>query len=211
MKEQTLGSRQWRGLFYKERFLLQLTREDLPARPPSPEGSIAIQRFPSNQVPATIRTFLANRIQEKTLIQRLACPDVDLFLAVDTISREPLGYYWSLVSAQKAYFHDAFRIPIGTALVFNAYVMEEHRKRGIYSHLIHYAHRYLLEEKGCSRVYTIVEKSNLASLGANLKNNLKVTAHNSLIKFFGMNIFSTYRNGRFQFICMLIKPGHAID
>ncbi len=65
MKEQTLGSRQWRELFYKERFLLQLTREDLPARPPSPEGSIAIQRFPSNQVPATIRAFLANRIQEK--------------------------------------------------------------------------------------------------------------------------------------------------
>ncbi len=48
-------------------------------------------------------------------------------------------------------------------------------------------------------------KSNLASLGANLKNNLKVAAHNSLIKFFGMNIFSTYRNGRFHSL-LLIKP-----
>jgi GNAT superfamily N-acetyltransferase len=211
MKEQTQGNRQWHELFYKERLLLQLTCEDLPDSPSSPEGNFTIQRFPSNQIPASVRAFLSARIQEKVLTQRLACPDVDLFLAVDTVSQEPLGYYWSLVSVQKTYFHDAFRIPLGTALVFNAYVIEEYRKKGIYSHLIVYAHHYLLEEKGCSRVYTIVEKRNLASLGANLKNNLKVSAHNSLIKFCGRNIFSTYRNGSIQFISMLIKPRHAID
>lgn len=211
MKEQQQFKKKFCDLFYKERLLLRLTRENLAANLLSPEGGIAIQRFPSNQVPAAIRAFLATRIRRQALAQRLACADVNLFVAMDRLNQEPLGYYWSLTSSQKAYFHDAFRIPIGTALVFNAYVVEGQRKKGVYSQLILSAHHFLLEEKGCSSVYTIVEKQNIPSLRANLKNNLQVEAQNCLIKFCGKNFFSIYRNGINKLYWVLIKPEWTIN
>ena len=197
------------NLFYKERYLL---KSDSQYKKPASRRDLGfcINRIEKESIPESVINFLQKRLKTNVLQQRLACKEIDLFAAFERNSGQPVGYYWSLISHQKEYWHDSFKIPVNTALVFNAYVADHARRKGVYTSLINETHHYLLVEKNCEAVFTIVESRNLASLNANLTAHLVKFKRNYLIKFFGKNIFSIYENGDTDFYFTLFRKKNMI-
>lgn len=134
--------------------------------------------------------FLEDYIGEKTIERRLKRPNCSLFLARETKGGEPVGFYWSVYTNNTPVWHDSFRIPPGSGLVFNAYVAPPHRRQGIYRLLQGACHNYLFNTAGCEQVFTIVEDRNTASMRANEKFGLQIKGKNYLIKFLSINILS---------------------
>ena len=183
------------NLFYKKRYLLKSSRCN-PNASLQEESDFFSKKITIDTISEDVNHFLQEKIRVDVILRRLVCPDIDLFVTFDKRSNQPLGYYWALTASEKSYWHDTFKIPLNSALVFNAYITDNARRKGIYSHLIHTIHQYLLSEKKCVAVYTIVEERNKASLNANLNANLVIHMTNHLIKFFGKNIFSIYKNDK---------------
>jgi len=163
-----------------------------------------------SNISEAVASFLQEQVRTEVLLQRLNCPDTDLFVIFEKDSRRPVGFYWSLISNRETYWHDSFRIPLNTALVFNAYVSTAARRKGIYSELICEIHKYLFEERRCTAVFTIVEKQNMASLKANLKAGLHHYKKNILIKIFNKNVLSVYKNGRTETFFILFRKKNTI-
>lgn len=122
---------------------------------------------------------------------RLKRKDCIAFVASNRDGK-PVGYYWSVVPKNKEVWHDKFKIVPQEALLFNAFVIPEFRKKGVYKSLQFYAHSHILKRENCKTVYTIVEESNLASMNANRKFGLQMVKTNVLLKLFGCPMFSIY-------------------
>ena len=169
-----------------------------------------IEKITLETITEEVNHFLQERIMVDVLLKRLVCPDIDLFVTFQKHTGKPIGYYWALTANQNSYWHDSFRIPINSALVFNAFVTDDTRRKGVYAHLIDFTHRYLFNERKCAAVFTIVEKRNTASLNANQKANLVIYKTNHLIKFLGKNVFSIYTNDEKETFCVLFKKSNTI-
>lgn len=136
--------------------------------------------------------FLLQYINKQKLQSRLSLPRCAVFLAVEKDSDQPVGYCWAIKAEKYSIWHDKFCLDPGNGLLFNAYVREEYRGRGIYKILQFAVHDYLFN-MNCRQVYTIVEGSNTPSLKASQKFGLACVGKNYLIKFLKYNIFSIYR------------------
>jgi GNAT superfamily N-acetyltransferase len=136
--------------------------------------------------------FLLKYISKEKLQSRLSLPGCAVFLAADLESKQPVGYCWAIKAEKNSIWHDKFCLDPGNGLLFNAYVREEYRGRGIYKMLQFAVHDYLFNIN-CRQVYTIVEGSNTPSLKASQKFGLACVGKNYLIKFLKYNIFSIYR------------------
>ncbi len=136
--------------------------------------------------------FLVLHISKEKLQYRLALPNCTVFVALEKDSNQPVGYCWAIKAEKYSIWHDKFCLDPGNGLLFNAYVREEYRGRGIYKILQFAVHDYLFN-MNCRQVYTIVEGSNTPSLKASQKFGLACVGKNYLIKFLKYNIFSIYR------------------
>jgi RimJ/RimL family protein N-acetyltransferase len=136
--------------------------------------------------------FLLKYISKEKLQSRLSLSRCAVFLAVEKENNQPVGYCWAIKAEEKPIWHDKFYLDPGNGLLFNAYVREEYRGRGIYKMLQFAVHDYLFNIN-CRQVYTIVEGSNTPSLKASQRFGLACVGKNYLIKFLKYNIFSIYR------------------
>ncbi len=136
--------------------------------------------------------FLQKYISKQKLQSRLSLSRCAVFLAVEKENNQPVGYCWAIKAEEKPIWHDKFYLDPENGLLFNAYVREEYRGRGIYKMLQFAVHDYLFNIN-CRQVYTIVEGSNTPSLKASQKFGLACVGKNYLIKFLKYNIFSIYR------------------
>jgi hypothetical protein len=138
--------------------------------------------------------FLSIHLGKDKALSRLKRDDCKVFIA-EAKTGELVGYYWSLSPKLSEVWHDKFKVNPGSALLFNAFVVPEHRRRRVYESLQIYSHDYLFRHENCKTVYTIVEQSNKASLAANVKFGLHATMENILIKIMGINFLSIYWHG----------------
>jgi GNAT superfamily N-acetyltransferase len=134
--------------------------------------------------------FLLKYISKEKLQSRLSLPGCAVFLAAE--SKQPVGYCWAVKAEKDSIWHDKFCLDPGNGLLFNAYVRQEYRGRGIYKMLQFAVHDYLFNIN-CRQVYTIVESSNTPSLKASQRFGLACVGKNYLIRFLKYNIFSIYR------------------
>lgn len=123
------------------------------------------------------------------LFRKKESADIKIFGMLSD-ANELAGYYRAIIPRQKPVFYDNISIEPGEALLCNAYVFESHRRKGLYNFMIKNCHSFLLDITKINRVYTIVEKSNVASLRANKKAGLEKKLENKLYKFFGFNVVS---------------------
>lgn len=178
------SSKSYRQLFFKKRFVLSACEDT--SEFVAPAELVINPRLPESSL-ARLEPYLSH----SQILRRLEHPDISLY-ALFSQGDELAALYWSL-HPEKAIWHDKFLVEPGAALLFGAYVVPEHRRKGLYSLLIKAAHQHMLEKK-VESVFTIVEASNSASLAANQQSGLKIVAHNYLIKVFGRNLFTIYRD-----------------
>jgi len=152
-------------------------------------------------------SFLGSRLGRGTLARRLQRPDCTLYLAREDATDDVVGYYCGVVATDEPVWHDSYRVAPGDALVFNAWVDESHRRRGIYGLLQAAAHDHLLSLPDCECVVTIVEDRNTPSMEANSRFGLRPAAKNYLLKAFGINILSIVRDGETDVGLVLTKGG----
>lgn len=140
-----------------------------------------------------------------TIIERINSGNFVFFYLYDELKNCIVASYWALTPRTKSLWHDSFLIHPHKALLCNAFVNPNYRRLGLYSFLIGATHTYLLNYYKCDSVYTIVEKSNDASLDANKKFGLPIVYRQFLIKFFGVNIFSIIKNDLYKKIQIVIN------
>lgn len=135
--------------------------------------------------------FLKAHIPANKLEKRVSHPDCKGFIAVDLMHGKPVAYYWA-IEAKNCFWRDKFPVPAGAAMCFDAFVVPEHRGKGLHFLLKKAAFDYLFCNLGCSQVYNIVEERNSRSVQNNLSFGMGVYAKNYLVKFRGRNVFSVY-------------------
>lgn len=163
----------------KVRYLLAIERDAYAA------GQRALDGFSVRLLDAGHRAacdWISSRIGPERLARRLQDPDCTGFVACSGEGGQPVGFYWALCPGETVRWHDKFPVPPGAALLFNAWVDEKYRGRGVYRMLVAAAHDHVFFTKGCSKAFTIVERRNRASLAANLRFGLHKEAVNTLVK-----------------------------
>ena len=177
-------------LFIKKRLVLSINRESYVHK--TLDNPLYAVMKMNESTSRNCRDFLLRYISEEKLRERLQNPNCTGFIALENTTSTPVGFYWSIESRNKVVWHDKFPVPLNCALVFNAYVDIEHRRRRVYSLLLQTIHAYLFSVRDCTRVFTIVEASNIPSLIANTSFGLEVAAINYLVKLLGKNAISVY-------------------
>lgn len=180
-------------LWFKPRTIFQINRGEYERRAPE-HDEYQVDQYDGQRSLSDLEgedsEFLRQHIRGKKLQNRLKKEDCVLFLARNRESGEPVGFYWSIVARSKAVWHDNYQVLPGTALVFNAYVAEEHRRQGIYRLLQGISHDYLFTHTDCEAITTIVENKNTASMKANRQFGLRAEKRNYLLKFLSVNVLS---------------------
>lgn len=188
--------RTMRRLLVKKRTVFMANAKSASLRAlPLPDGYAF---YVNPTIPSDSATFtsMAEYVNPELLKARLANPAATLFLITEVESERVAGFYWAAINRQQGrqeLWHDNFPIPYGFALLFNAVVVPEHRRRGLYQALIMGAQHHLLGEVGLPAIYTIVENQNSPSLRANTRFGGQVVATNILVKLLGVNVFSIFR------------------
>jgi len=137
---------------------------------------------------------LARTVGTDVLGWRLAHPDITLVLGVDSRSQAVMGFRWILHPTAGTVWHDNIPIEPGDAYGFNEFTYPTFRRRGVYGKLISDGNRYVFEELGLPRIAIVVEASNRASLGANLRAGYAVVGTNYLFKIWKRNVYSVFRD-----------------
>ena len=125
---------------------------------------------------------------------RLKNNDFVFFYLLDKETKKTAASYWAFCPSESKKWFDTFLVKKGDALLCNAYVEKQYRRKGFYSYLIRSSHQWLFEKKNVQRVFTIVEQSNRASDSVNRKYYEEVTFTNHLYKLFSFNLFSVLKN-----------------
>lgn len=179
--------------FFKRRHVLALraTSRDQPMRTPpdfelmgigagSPQGA-------ESRYLEQLRSFIGTGILESRLNRR----DVTLFIAVHDGSIA--GFVWAVTPTTDTVWHDRVPVRPGVALLFNGYVFEQYRRRGMFTSLMVAVQDHCLAVIGSWLVLGVVEASNLASLRTLASLGYSKVGENYLIKFLGVNILSILR------------------
>jgi hypothetical protein len=190
-------------LFLKKRYLLAINSNDFKKVPQIFNKKIIIKNIVISTLTNEVFSFLNKKIRKETIKNRINKNNCDLFVAYLKGNSNPVGYYWAITTENGEKWHDSFKIPQKSALLFNAFVAEECRNFGVYSHLIFFAQEYLYKNKNIINIYTIVEQNNFPSLKANLNTGSKMKGENFLIKFFGSNVVSIFlQNNHYSLFIM---------
>lgn len=136
------------------------------------------------------KKFFQKNINEKVLINRLKNEDCRGFLAIHLETKVPVGFEWCIMSKNKEYRHDNFLVPIGYGLLFNAYVIESHRGKGVFQALKIKATKHLIENEKSNCVLSVVELLNAPSIKGNKKIGSYPIGRNYLVKILKRNFFS---------------------
>lgn len=126
--------------------------------------------------------------------KRLAYGNNIWFYIIDELHDCIIASYWAIIPKNEGVWHDSFFIQPHDALLCNAFVNPKFRRLGFYEFLIQFTHTYLLNYINCRSVYTIVEKSNYASLSANRKSGVLLIYRQFLLKIFGINVISIIKS-----------------
>jgi len=177
-------NRYWQNQFLKTRIVLMLDHVQVVSHPDY--GIVKMDEQACHQY----ADFLTQTISWSRLMERIRNPDCAGFLAICKRTGEAAGYEWCVVSDTKMYRHDKFAVPLQYGLLFHAFVHANHRNKGVFRAIKSQAGRYLLEERGCKKVLSVVESLNTASLKANDKLGSQVYGKNYLVKCFGRNLWS---------------------
>lgn len=180
-------------MLHKRRTVFLVNRETLAPQLSEPTKGYILTVDPPIQAESHTYQTLAASLGAARLDARLKNPDLTLYIATETATGQTAGYYWAATSKTRPLWHDNFPIPKGSALLFNALVLPEHRRRGLYLALISTAQQHLLLTNKLEAVYTIVENSNQPSLKANWQAGGQMHATNHLLKLLRRNIFSIYK------------------
>lgn len=111
-----------------------------------------------------------------------------------TVDQEIAGWYWGIAPKVDRIWHDRVPIDPETVFLFNAFVPEKHRGRGIYRELIIAAVNYYRRNAPDGSISIVVERRNKVSLYINSSMGFKVVRRNFLIKSFGKNVLSVFTN-----------------
>lgn len=136
------------------------------------------------------KNFLQQYIDEIKLKERVSNPYCTGFLAIHRKTDRAVGFEWTIVSHKKEYRHDNFLVPKNEGLLFNAYVTEEHRGKGVFRKLKTTAANYLLNVRRCNNAFSVVESLNKSSINANQQIGSIEVGRNYLIKVLKRNVFS---------------------
>lgn len=197
-------------VWFKKRTVFEATREAYEHRELDHE-EYYVDRYPETQILSDFdddaKEFLERHTGPQSTANRLKNDDCTLFLARTEEDGSPAGFYWSVVADSEPVWHDSFKLQVGNALVFNAYVAESHRRRGVYRLLQGAAHNHLFVNTGCEAVITIVENQNTASIQANREFGLQPTADNYLLKILSVNVLSVVKNDITRTLFVLRRGG----
>lgn len=161
--------------------------------------------YDNNNLAADLKEYLYKKIKQEIIETRLMDADCFLAIAINKENCHPAGYCWMVRSVSNIRYHDNFFIPRYSALVFNAYIEPEYRRMKVYRLLQSSLHDYLFKVANCEMVFTIVENRNLPAYNACIKFGLEKYSFNYLIKFFGKNMFSIYKDNEKILIKYLSK------
>lgn len=180
-------------LFFKKRTIFSVDLDDY--EPQYPDNDIYdVIRFEDGSLHPDEMRYLENHLGETTLERRLGRSNCTLFLACQSKTGDPVGFGWSAHTNDNAMWHDSFRVPPESGLVFNAFVTPSHRRRGVYRILQANRYNHLFESIGCQQVFTIVENRNSASMRANAEFGLQKKGMNYLVKFLSINVLSIIKS-----------------
>jgi len=149
--------------------------------------------------------MLASIIGTERLETRLKNSLLTLYTAYERESNLPVGFGWSVMASSKTIWHDKFPISPGTTYVFNAHVLKDHRRRGIYKLLKAVQLNHLFFDQKVATVITLVEESNTASIKSQDLFGFKRISRNYLVKFFGRNVLSIFVGEFKGWYCVLGK------
>lgn len=197
-------------LFFKPRTIFRICRDEYEHREIDNEEYVA--EYFSGDTPVTdldteLKQFLIDKMGSTTVESRLGNEDCTLYVARTADNRQPAGFYWGVIAATSPVWHDSFRIPRESGLVFNAYVKEDHRRKGVYRLLQTASHNNLFSSDVCECVFTIVENRNTASIEANREFGLQAVSRNYLLKFLSVNVFSIVSGKETDISTILTKGG----
>lgn len=191
-------------LFFKKRTLFSINKQEYKPRNIIHDNfEVRIYSKPKN-LDAKIRDYLYKNTKRNIIEKRLFDDECVLAIAFIKDNQRPAGYCWAMGSRDSVLYHDSFFIPRGSALVFNAYIEPEHRRKGVYRLFQAGLHDYMFQFSWCETVFTIVENQNPPALDACIKFGLKKYSFNYLVKILGRNVFSIYKlNGKFlvKYVC----------
>ena len=180
----------------KERIVFGCDVATAIERPPeSPD--YRIEKKDSAQLEASEREalteLLAPHLPAARIRGRLSQPGFHLFLAFRRADGKLAGYNWLLEPAEGgSIWHDCFEIKPGEAIVVNAFVLPEHRRRGLYTLLLAASCVDFWTRRPDGRVYTVVERRNRPAAEHNRRFGMYRAYRNFLVKFGGRNAIAVY-------------------
>lgn len=183
----------WNQFVFKRRDVLGITRAEFDPKPAVHTFPYQLSSYPPmatiEDLPTRTLADLASVVGLERVQLRLAHPNITLFTAT-TEDDELAGFQWALHPDGGSLWHDCFEVQPIDALIFNSYTMPNHRRRRVFSELIHYGNGYLFSELENNRVLAIVETQNKPSRNAFLAQKLRPVGSSDLIKLFGKNILA---------------------
>lgn len=111
-----------------------------------------------------------------------------------TVDQEIAGWYWGVAPKTDRIWHDRVPVDTETVFLFNAFVPEKHRGRGVYRELITAAVNHYRKNAPDRSISIVVERQNKVSLHINSSMGFNVVRRNFLIKSFGKNVLSVFTN-----------------
>jgi len=177
-------------LFIKKRFILKWSNSNIYNIPDHKGYDIKVLKTINEFDDYIAKDHLFLK-RNRLFLKKLERFEWRLFTIKNEEKKELAGYYFAILGTNKPVKHDNFIIMQNEALLCNAFIYSKYRKKGLYKTLIKFSHTYLLKEY-FRNIYTIVEKSNTASLKANLASGLAFDKTNYLVKFFGINVLSLF-------------------
>lgn len=186
-------NRAWSRYIFKRRDILGISTTEYDSswsRPGFPYRLFSYTPLATvDDLPSRTYSELCSIVGSGRVAARFAHPDITLFTAV-TDDDELAGFRWALHPYEYNLWHDYVRVRPNDTLIFNSYTAPPHRRRGIFSALIHYGNGQLFNTTETTRILAIVEAQNRASRDALLGQGLQVLGTNFLIKVVGHNVIT---------------------
>lgn len=178
----------------KKRFVYEFTELDI-INPPVPDRVSFYVTKDISDIKYGHDQFLASRLNRVRFNKRMKNHHVSLVIAFDQSSYEIVGHQYCIHAINRMLWHDSFPILERTGFLFDGYVVEGFRRRGVFSYLHFLSCLHLFEEEA-ERVHSISEMSNIGSRLAKERIGSKISSSNYLIKALVRNVFSILVGGR---------------
>lgn len=175
----------FQNYFFKKRLIYRLDLKKLHTKQ---YENISVEII-NESVYHKFKLFFESRIPKEKIAKRINNPAVVGVIAIDINECQPIGYFWGYKSISPTW-HDQYLIDKGNGFLFNGYVSENYRGKGMFPLLIYSCTKVLTRNMGCENVYDIVESLNFSSVRSHEKIGAQICYNNYLVKLWRRNIFS---------------------